>query len=63
MDNDVFTRIIIEVWNVDPNLEVPYVEKWVSKTAILKSIEESKVAPVSTSNSPYSPSGLSDVPQ
>lgn len=63
MDNDVFTRITTEVWNVDPNLEVPHVEKWVSKTAILKSIEESKAAPVSTSNSTYSPSGVFDVPQ
>lgn len=49
MANDVFTHIMKKFWRVDLDLEVPYVEKWVNKTVILKAIEESKAPSASPS--------------
>lgn len=60
MANDAFTCIMTEVWKVDPSLEVPQVEKWVDKASILKAIEESGAAPITSSSSP---SRISRVPE
>ncbi|KAH9768815.1 Integrase catalytic domain-containing protein [Citrus sinensis] len=42
MAEDAFSLIMTEVWSVDPELEVPRVQKFVSKATILKTIAERK---------------------
>ncbi|GAY68023.1 hypothetical protein CUMW_260930 [Citrus unshiu] len=42
MAEDAFSLIMTEVWSVDPELEVPRVQKFVNKATILKTIAERK---------------------
>ena len=42
MAEEAFSLIMTEVWSVDPELEVPHVEKFINKAMILKTIEERK---------------------
>lgn len=42
MAEEAFSLIMTKVWSVDPELEVPYVEKYVNQVTILKTIKESK---------------------
>ena len=42
MAEDAFSLIMMEVWSVDPKLEVPRVQKFVNNATILKTIAEMK---------------------
>lgn len=42
MTEDAFSLIMTEVWSVDPELEVPRMQKFVNKATILKTIAERK---------------------
>ena len=58
-----FTVIMMEVWNVDPKLVVPRVEKLVDKPAILKAIEDKRVIQAPLPPSPQRSSVGPQVPQ
>ena len=58
MMDKAFTLIITEVWSVNPELAVPWVEKWVDKSAILKAIEDKRVTQALPSHSPLRSSGV-----
>lgn len=58
-----FTVIMMEVWNVDPELVVPRVEKLVDKPAILKAIEDKRVIQAPPPLSHQRSSGVPQVPQ
>ena len=40
MAKEALSLIMMEVWSVDPELEVPSVQKFVNKVTILKTIED-----------------------
>ena len=52
MAEDAFSLIMTEVWSVDPELEVPRVEKFVNKATILKTIAERKKPSQARSGTP-----------
>lgn len=58
MMDKAFTLIMTEVWNVDPELMVPRVEKWVDKSAILKAIEDKRVTQAPPFHNPQQSSGV-----
>ncbi|KAH9671720.1 peroxidase 21 [Citrus sinensis] len=59
MAEEAFSLIMTEVWSVDPELEVPRVEKFINKATILKMIEERKKSSHAQSGTP---SGSPKVP-
>ncbi|GAY66130.1 hypothetical protein CUMW_246300 [Citrus unshiu] len=52
MAEDAFSLIMTEVWSVDPELEVPRVQKFVNKVTILKTIAERKKSSHARSGTP-----------
>ena len=66
MVEDAFSLITTEVWSVDPELEVPRVQKFVNKATILKTIAEmkksSQVRSGTSSGSPRVPHALQPLP-
>ena len=60
MAEDAFSLIMTEVWSVDPELEVPRVQKFVNKATILKTIAERKKSSHARSGNP---SGSPRVPR
>ena len=62
MMDKAFALIMTEVWSVDPELVVPWMEKWVDKSAILKAIEDKRVTRAPPSHSPQQSSGVPQVP-
>ena len=63
MMDKAFTLIMTEVWSVDPELVVPWMEKWVDKSAILKAIEDKRVTHTPPFHSPQQSSGVPQVSQ
>lgn len=42
MADEAFSRIMIEVWSMNPELVIPHMERYVNKAVILKAIEDIK---------------------
>ena len=59
MAEDAFSLIMMEVWSVDPELEVPRVQKFVNKATILKMIAERKKSSQARSGNPFGSPGVS----
>ena len=55
---DAFSLIMTEVWGVDPELEVPRVQRFVNKVAILKTIAERKKSSQAQSGTPSGSPGV-----
>ena len=52
MADDAFSLIMTEVWSVNPDLEVPRVQKFVNKATILKTIAERNKSSQARSGTP-----------
>ena len=53
MAEDAFSLIMAEVWSVDPELDVPRVQKFVNKATILNTIAERKKSSQTRSGTPF----------
>ncbi|GAY69136.1 hypothetical protein CUMW_269710 [Citrus unshiu] len=58
MAEDAFSLIMMEVWSVDPELEVPRVQKFINKATILKTIAERKKSSHARSGTPSGSPGV-----